>query len=100
MSKSIAEGTMNIREYKRNLMVVNDIDSDLICEAYFILKSGSEYESEERISEEAERIIRECSSEGKNKRRAGSTAFAVSFILVGIIFVAAIAVFALSHLTV
>ena len=61
---------MKISEYKRNLMVVKDIDSDIISEAYFILKSGAESAYSAKISEEAERIVRECTC-GKKKRRIG-----------------------------
>ncbi len=70
---------MNIREYKKNLMIVKDIDSEVISEAYFILKSGAGYEHESKISEEAERIIRECGAHAKKKRRAKSTAPRIFF---------------------
>jgi len=75
---------MNIREYKKNLMVVKNIESDIISEAYFVLKSGAEEEKEEKISAEAERIIREC-GEGKKKRRAASTAFICACIGMGVL---------------
>ncbi|MBQ8447456.1 MAG: hypothetical protein IJX27_00825 [Clostridia bacterium] len=65
---------MNIREYKRNLMVVKNIDSEIISEAFFILKSGAGEDDEAKISAEAERIIREC-GECKKKRRTLSAAF-------------------------
>ena len=65
---------MNIREYKRSLMVVKNIDSEFISEAFFVLKSGAEEENEAKISAEAERIIREC-GESKKKRRTLSAAF-------------------------
>ena len=65
---------MIIREYKKNLMVVKNIESDIISEAYFILKSGAQEEREAKISAEAERIIREC-GQGKKKRRTVSVAF-------------------------
>ena len=68
---------MNIRECKKSLMIVKDIQSDVISEAYFILKNGAEYEYESRISEEAERIIRECGTQAQKKRRAKSTALRV-----------------------
>ena len=48
---------MIIREYKKSLMVVKNIESDIISEAYFILKSDAEAD-EGKISAEAERIIR------------------------------------------
>ena len=64
---------MKISEYKRNLMVVKDIDSDIISEAYFILKSGAEYTHGERISEEAERIVKELSGGKKKKKASGVT---------------------------
>lgn len=64
---------MIIREYKKSLMVVKNIESDFISEAYFILKSGAEGD-EGKISAEAERIIRECGVR-KKKRRTVSAAF-------------------------
>lgn len=64
---------MVIREYKKSLMIVKNIESDVISEAYFILKSGAS-DDEAKISAEAERIIREC-GEGKKKRRTVSAAF-------------------------
>jgi hypothetical protein len=64
---------MIIREYKKSLMVVKNIESDVISEAYFILKSGAE-DDEGKISAEAERIIRECGGR-KKKRRTVSAAF-------------------------
>ena len=64
---------MKISEYKRNLMVVKDIDSDIISEAYFVLKSGAEYEYGEKVSEEAERIVRELSGSKKKKKNKGVT---------------------------
>ena len=35
---------MVIREYKKSLMIVKNIESDVISEAYFILKSGADGE--------------------------------------------------------
>ena len=64
---------MIIREYKKSLMVVKNIESDFISEAYFILKNGAEGD-EGKISAEAERIIRECGVR-KKKRRTVSAAF-------------------------
>jgi uncharacterized membrane protein len=64
---------MIIREYKKSLMIVKNIESDVISEAYFILKSDAR-EDDGRISAEAERIIRECGA-GKKKRRTLSAAF-------------------------
>jgi hypothetical protein len=72
-------------------MVVKNIESDFISEAYFVLKSGAEDE-EGKISAEAERIIRECGS-CKKKRRAVNTAFL--FALVGMSAVALIIVAAI-----
>ncbi|MGN1096171.1 MAG: hypothetical protein ACI4QR_07250 [Eubacteriales bacterium] len=61
---------MTIREYKKNLMIVKNIDSDLIGEAYFILKSDAGTKDEEiKISDEAERILRECSAKRKKTHR-------------------------------
>ncbi len=61
---------MTIREYRKNLMIIRDIDSDVISEAYFILKNDIyEKESKEKISEEAERILRECDARAKRSRR-------------------------------
>lgn len=61
---------MTIREHKKNVMIVRDIDSDLISEAFFILKNDIyENESEEKISEEAERILEECDARAKKTRR-------------------------------
>ena len=59
---------MTIHEHKKNLMIIRDIDSDVISEAYFILKNDI-YENEEKISEEAERILRECDARAKKTRR-------------------------------
>ena len=63
---------MNIKECRKSLMIVKDIESDIISEAYFILKNDSEDES--KISEEAERIIRECGERAQKKRRVKNTA--------------------------
>lgn len=90
---------MNIREYKRNLMIVKNIESDIIAEAYFILKSGAEYEAEERISEEAERIIRECGAEGKKKRRAVAAALTVLLVIMGVAAVVSLAMLIYACLT-
>ena len=70
MIKTLAK---SIREYKKSLMIVKNIESDVISEAYFILKSGADGE-EAKISAEAERIIRECGAV-KKKRRTVSAAF-------------------------
>ncbi|MBE6654865.1 MAG: hypothetical protein E7608_05345 [Ruminococcaceae bacterium] len=61
---------MTVYEHKKNLMIIRNVDSDMISEAYFILKSDIyEKESEEKISEEAERILRECDERiGKGKK--------------------------------
>ena len=83
---------MNIREYKKSLMIVKDIDSEVISEAYFILKSGAEYEYENKISEEAERIIRECGAYAQKKRRVKSTALRGFFAAVLAISVAILAI--------
>ncbi len=83
---------MNIREYKKSLMIVKDIDSEIISEAYFILKNSSEYEYESKISAEAERIIRECGAYAKKKHRAKSTALKGFFAAVLVICVAILAV--------
>lgn len=83
---------MIIREYKRSLMVVKDIDSDVISEAYFILRSGAGYESEARISDEAERIIRECGG-GKKKRRAAGAVLVCLLAAAGLFALAALGVF-------
>ena len=63
---------MNIKECRKSLMIVKDIESDIISEAYFILKNDSEDES--KISEEAERIIKECGERAQKKRRVFHTA--------------------------
>lgn len=61
---------MIIREYKKNLMIVKNIDSDIIGEAYFILKDEkADISDEHKIADEAERIIRECSPKGNKKTR-------------------------------
>ncbi len=83
---------MNIREYKKSLMIVKDIDSEVISEAYFILKSGAEYEYESKISAEAERIIRECGAYAKKKHRAKSTALRGFFAAVLAVSVAILAI--------
>ena len=80
---------MVIREYKKSLMVVKNIESDIISEAYFILKSGAE-ESEAKISAEAERIIREC-GEAKKTRRTRSAAFIAVFSCAGALLLIGIA---------
>ena len=72
---------MVIREYKKSLMVVKNIESDVISEAYFILKSDAEAD-EGKISAEAERIIREC-GQRKKKRRTVSAAFMAVMSVVG-----------------
>ncbi len=61
---------MTVYEHKKNLMIIRNVDSDMISEAYFILKSDIyEKESEEKISEEAERILREYDERiGKSKK--------------------------------
>lgn len=84
---------MNIKECKRNLMIVKDIDSDVISEAYFILKSGVGLAYESRVSEEAERIIRECGAESRKKRRISGAALLRIVAAVGIIAAVSIAVF-------
>lgn len=87
---------MKIREYKKSLMVVKDIDSPIISEAYFILKSGVGEDHDNKISEEAERIIRECGETRKKKRRASLTAFLG--ISATILLTLAFIVFAIIHL--
>lgn len=81
---------MIIREYKRNLMVVKNIDSDVISEAYFVLKENAFEAEETKISAEAERIIRECGG-AKKKRRALGAAFICVCSVAGILALAACA---------
>ncbi|MBQ9746261.1 MAG: hypothetical protein IJW21_05515 [Clostridia bacterium] len=82
---------MIIREYKKSLMVVKNIESDIISEAYFILKCGAD-EQEEKISAEAERIIRECGG-GKKKRRAAGAVLACFCAAAGVFALAALGAF-------
>ena len=84
---------MNIKECKKNLMIVKDIDSDVISEAYFILKSGVSPACESRVSEEAERIIREGGAESRKKRRISGAALLRIVAAVGIIAAVSLAVF-------
>ena len=72
---------MVIREYKKSLMIVKNIESDVISEAYFILKSGAS-ENEAKVSAEAERIIKECGA-AKKKRRTLGAAFITAMVIVG-----------------
>ena len=90
---------MIIREYKRNLMVVKNIESDIISEAYFILKSGAEEEQEEKISAEAERIIKACGA-GKKKRRTVSAAFICACVCFGVLALVGIGALLIAQLAV
>ena len=89
---------MIIREYKRSLMVVKNIESDVISEAYFVLKSGAE-DDEGKISAEAERIIRECGA-GKKKRRGVNTAFLLTFVGMCVLTLIIVAAIIISQVTV
>jgi hypothetical protein len=88
---------MHIREYRKSLMVVKDIDSDFISEAYFVLKSGAEEREYGKISSEAERIIRECSSARKSKRRFALPSAAVTVAISAVAAAVAILVFILAY---
>lgn len=89
---------MIIREYKKNLMVVKNIESDIISEAYFILKCGAEEEREAKISAEAERIIREC-GESRKKRRTVSAAFVFACVGLGVLALIGIGAVIIAQLT-
>jgi hypothetical protein len=86
---------MIIREYKKSLMVVKNIESDIISEAYFILKCGVE-EEDGRISAEAERIIKEC-GEGKKKRRTVNAAFICTCVVIGVLALIGIGAFLIAQ---
>ncbi len=58
---------MTVNEQKRNVVIVRNIHSDVISEAYFILKSDV-CENEEKISAEAERILSEFNERAKKTR--------------------------------
>ncbi len=58
---------MTVNEQKRNVVIVRNVHSDIISEAYFILKSDI-HENEESISAEAERILREFNERTKKTR--------------------------------
>lgn len=85
---------MTVHEHKKNLMIIRNVDSDMISEAYFILKADIyEKESEEKISEEAERILRECERQMGKTYGIFSPALLSFFIGAGILALIALTAF-------
>ena len=77
---------MTVHEHKKNLMIIRNVESDMISEAYFILKGDIyEKESEEKISAEAERILRECDERMGKTHKLMSPALFSFFIGSGIL---------------
>ena len=58
---------MITRAYKKNLVIISDIHSDTVEEAYLFLRDDSPRPSEGALLKEAEKIVSSCTS-GKKRR--------------------------------
>ncbi len=63
---------------------MKNIDSDYICEAYFVIKENlSENPDEYKIANEAERLIREYGTGAKSKQRRKLSSALILALLAG-----------------
>lgn len=59
---------MITRAYRKNLVVISDIDSDTVETAYLFIREEAGEPEESLLLAEADRIVREC---GAGKKRRG-----------------------------
>lgn len=58
---------MITRAYKKNMVIVSDIESDTVEEAYLFIREDAPSPDESELVKEAGRIIRACGGAGKLK---------------------------------
>ena len=68
---------MITRAYKKNMVIISDIESDTVEQAYLFLKDEAPEPTETALLKEADRLVRLCGA-GK-KRKAGVPASLVWF---------------------
>ncbi len=58
---------MITRAYKKNMVIVSDIESDTVEEAYLFIREDAPSPDESTLVKEAGRIIRACGGAGKTR---------------------------------
>lgn len=58
---------MITRAYKKNMVIISDIESDTVEQAYLFLKDSTPEPSESALLKEADRIVRLCGAEKKRR---------------------------------
>ncbi|MBQ9511115.1 MAG: hypothetical protein IJR55_05435 [Clostridia bacterium] len=58
---------MITRAYKKNMVIVSDIDSDTVEQAYLFLKDNTPEPTESALLKEADRLVRLCGAEKKRR---------------------------------
>ena len=66
---------MITRAYKKNMVIVRNIESDTVEEAYLFIREDAPMPDESVLVREAGRIIRACGSTGKKGLRIPSAVF-------------------------
>ena len=64
---------MITRAYKKNMVIVSDIESDTVEEAYLFIREDAPSPDESELVKEAGRIIRACGVPGKKRMRISSS---------------------------
>ncbi len=64
---------MITRAYKKNMVVIKNIESDTVEEAYLFIREDAPSPDESELVKEAGRIIRACGVPGKKRMRISSS---------------------------